>query len=146
MPSAKPATISARFMLLSTGWNDSRSLDHQNYGSLRRASPVPHTSGNRECLPRVQLNRPVLQVDQELSLDHVEEFIFLFVLMPMELALDNAQTDHAITHPAQRLVIPTLLACVRERLDVNQFERTEAGIEVDGIGRLIGHEDLPWVL
>ncbi len=65
---------------------------------------------NRKPLSGCELDRPAFQVNYEAPLDHVKELILLVVLMPVELALHDAEPHDAVVHSAQRLVIPRVLA------------------------------------
>ena len=40
---------------------------------------------------RSELDHPAFEVDLETSIDHIEELVFFFVLMPVELSLDDAE-------------------------------------------------------
>ena len=68
-------------------------FDHQNYRALVRSRPVYYALRDHESLSRFKLHGPPLEVDQQLSLDHIKEFIVLIVLVPMILALNNAEPD-----------------------------------------------------
>jgi len=49
---------------------------------------------DHEALPWAEVYCPIFQVDEEATLDHVEELIFLVVLMPMVLTLHDAQAHN----------------------------------------------------
>jgi len=83
-----------------------------------------HAFRDRKALPWPQFDSPAFQVDLEAPLDDVEELVFLVVLVPVELALEDAEPDDAVIHPAERLVVPRVLTRVDERLDVDELERT----------------------
>jgi len=42
---------------------------------------------NHESLTRLQINRLVLQIDNEVTVKHKEELVFVVVFMPVILAL-----------------------------------------------------------
>jgi hypothetical protein len=64
-----------------------------------------------------------VQVDKQLSLDHVEKLVVIVVLVTVILALNYAPANHRFVHLAKRLVMslklyPTLLvpACINWRI------------------------------
>src|ERR1700691_104866 len=69
--------------------NDPRILYHQNHRPLRRARAVHSSPGHNETLPRSKLDHPVLQIDEQLALDHIKELVVLIVLVPVVFAFDN---------------------------------------------------------
>lgn len=81
-----------------------------------------HAFRDGKSLPRCQLDRPAFQVNHEPALDHIEEFVFIVVLVPVEFSLLDAQSHDRVIHPAQRLVLPGILACIHQRLHVHKFE------------------------
>ena len=76
----------------------------------------------RDCL--------AFQINQKLSLQHEEEFILLVVLVPVKLALHDAETNDAIVHLAKSLVVPLVIAGGDETGHVYQFEKSELGIQL----------------
>ena len=48
----------------------------------------------------------VLDLDDEQAVDDVEEFVGIVMLVPVELALDDAEPDDRIVDPAKGLVEP----------------------------------------
>lgn len=95
-----------------------------------------HSLRNREPLSGGELDCPTLQVNYEAPLDHVEELILLVVLMPVELALHDAEAHNAVVHSAQRLVVPRILAGIDECLDVNELQGSVPRVQVDRVWRL----------
>jgi len=65
-----------------------------------------------------------LQIDRQLALDDEEELVLVVVLVPVEVALDDAQADHGVVDRDERLVEPRF---VRRGLtwDVDQLEMAE---------------------
>ena len=53
-----------------------------------------------------QLDGAVFEVDDESTLDHVEELVEVIVLVPVIFALDDAEPDDRVVHLAERLVVP----------------------------------------
>jgi len=53
------------------------------------------------------------------------------VLMPMELALHDSQTDNAIIDLSERLVIPGIFARIDKPLNVDELKRRKESIEMD---------------
>ncbi len=101
---------------------DPGSFDHENHGSLRGPCPMHYTFRDCKSLPRCKLDRPVFQINDETPLHHIEELVFLIVLVPVELSLHDAEPDDAIIHLAKCLVIPRILARIDECLNVNELK------------------------
>jgi hypothetical protein len=108
-------------------------FDHEDHGSLRSSRPMHHALWDGKALSRAELDCPAIQINLEAPFDHVEEFVLLVVLVPVKLALQDAEPHDAVIDPAERLIVPGLLACIDERLNVDQFERTEPCVQVDRI-------------
>ena len=70
--------------------------------------------GDHEALSRSKFHGSILQVDQELTLDHIEEFIVSVVFVPVIFAFYNPQPHHGLVDLAQRLVVPLVSAGVGE--------------------------------
>jgi hypothetical protein len=51
-----------------------------------------------ERLIRLQLDRLVFEVNEQLTGNHVEELVLLFVVVPMKIPLHDTQSNHAIIH------------------------------------------------
>ena len=81
-----------------------------------------------ESLAWRKFHRSVFEIDQKPSFDHIEKFIFYFMLVPMIFAFDHAYPYHRIVHGAQRLVVPLVGAVIGESFDIDQFERTIADL------------------
>src|SRR5271166_1628311 len=81
--------------------HDARALDHEDHRPLRRPRAVDDSLGHHEALARRQLDGAALQVDQEPSLQDVEELILIVVLVPVVLALNDAEPDHRVVDPAE---------------------------------------------
>ena len=70
--------------------------------------------GDHEALSRSKLYGSILQVNQESTLDHIEEFIVSLVFVPMIITFYNPQPHHGLVNLAQRLVVP-LVSAWRQR-------------------------------
>lgn len=77
----------------------------------------------------------IFDFNDELAFDHIEELILVVMLVPVEISVDDTESDHAIIDIDEALVPPGLDA-VCERLDVHVFERSEFGVEMDLVGSL----------
>ena len=75
-------------------------LNHEDHSSLRGARSVQDALWDGEALSWVKFNCTVLQVNDEVSIHNVEEFILFIMLVPMELSLYNAEPYQRIIHPA----------------------------------------------
>lgn len=99
-------------------------------GFVRR-SLVP---GHDESLLCLQVDRAVLQVNDEVTLEHEEKLIIGVMLVPVILSLHHTQTNHGIVHCAQRLVIPLVSARFDERGNVHHGEVRELDVQVCSVG------------
>jgi len=54
---------------------------------------------------------PILRVDQQLSVEHEEELVGVVVLVPVELAFDDAEPDDSVIDRRQGFVEPGLMGC-----------------------------------
>jgi hypothetical protein len=113
------------------GWDYSGAFSHKNDGALGGAGTVLHASGNGESLAGSEFDGAALELNDEFSFDDVEELILVIVLVPMELAMHDPETHHAVIDAAQGLVPPGFLAGVGDGLHVNEFKRGEAGSEIN---------------
>jgi hypothetical protein len=74
----------------------SGAFEHQHGRALGGAGPVPDPARHRNSLAWAEFDRAILQVDEQPTLHHEEELVLFVVMVPMELALDHADADHAI--------------------------------------------------
>ena len=81
-----------------------------------------HALGDRESLSRTERDGLPLEVDLEAAVNDIEELVLIVVLVPVELPLQDTEPYNAVIHPAERLVVPRVLACVDERLDVDELK------------------------
>jgi len=81
--------------------------------------------GNDETLPRPEIHGAILEINQKAPLHNEEEFVLGVMLVPVILAVHDAETDHGVVHPAEGLVIPRILAGLHERRNVDWFQRSE---------------------
>lgn len=75
--------------------------------------------------------RFVFQVNEQRTFENEEELVFSIMLVPMKVALENAQPNDAIVHLAKGLVVPFLAASGHEARHVDQLERTKLRIEMN---------------
>jgi len=90
-----------------------------------------HAFRYRESLLGIEFDSATFQIDCELSLDDVEELVFVIVLVPMEFTLQDAQTDHAVVDLTQRLVEPLVLRLFLQFSYVNQMQGRKLYISMD---------------
>jgi hypothetical protein len=67
-------------------------------------------TGNHYSLPRLQIERPPLDVDKQVPFDDVEELVIFVVLMPVIFASDHAEPNDRTVHLAECLVVPLVRA------------------------------------
>jgi hypothetical protein len=63
----------------------------------------------------------------------------------VKFALHDAEADDAVVHFTESLVVPLVLAGFDERFEIDELERTEFCVQIDGIWGLTGHASLPWL-
>src|SRR3712207_2827451 len=59
------------------------------------------------------------------------------MMVPVELALHDAEPDDAVVHPDECLVVPKVLDPIRECLNVHRLQRTERLVDVDRVRMLL---------
>jgi hypothetical protein len=103
---------------------------------------VHDASGNDEALPGSEFNRTAFEIDKQLSLDDIKEFVVIVVLVPVILTLDDSQAHHRLVDLAQRLIEPLVFAGVRESPLIDDFHRRIEDIQAGFVwigGRRISH-------
>jgi hypothetical protein len=111
---------------------------------MRCTRAVDHPLGNDKAFPRLQINRLVFQVDDEVTVKDKEELIVVVMLVPVVLALHHAQAHDGIVDLAERLVVPLIRASLYEGRYINDRERRELDVEERRvrIGLIRAHEVL----
>ena len=84
---------------------------------------------DKTLLP-VKLNAPVLEVDNEATVENKEELVIVVVLMPMILTLQDAKPNDRIVDPAERLVIPAVSARFDQRWNVYDAQGRIKNVEM----------------
>ena len=102
-----------------------------------------HALGYGVAVMRFEGDGPVLQVNEEPSLEDEEELVFLLVLVPVEFSLHHAEADDRVIDPAERLVVPLVLGGRDEAWNVNKLKEVELGFQVDGVLGLLRHDGSP---
>jgi len=72
-------------------------------------------------------------IDQQFTLQNKEELVFPIVLVPVELAFKDAETDQAVIYLTKSLIVPPFLAFGDQAGDVNEFQKTELRIRMDAV-------------
>jgi hypothetical protein len=111
------------------GRHDAGAFYHQDDRALGCARPMFHAFQDDESFSRRQIDRTIFQIDQEPATNHIEEFIFVVVVMPVIFTLDHAQPDNAFVHPAECLVIPLILAGLDQPGHIDLFQRPVQNVE-----------------
>ena len=104
------------------GRNGCRRFDHQNYCSFRGARAMDDSPRYDKTLLPVQLNTPVLEIDNEATVEDKEELIIVVVLMPMILTLQDAKPNDRVVDLAERLVIPAVGTRFDQRRNVHHAQ------------------------
>ena len=101
---------------------------------------MPHALGNHEALLRAQLHAPILEIDDETPLNHVEKLVQVVVLVPVVFPFDHTKPYHRFIHAAEGLVVPRVSARCHQIGQDDHFERPKPDIEVRVVGEgLTGH-------
>lgn len=102
-----------------SGGNDSTLSTMRTTLAFLRARTMHHAFRNNESLSWCKFDRAVGQVDQQLSLYHVEKFVV--VLVPVILALHHAQANHRFVLLEKSLVVSLVGAGIGERPLIDHF-------------------------
>jgi hypothetical protein len=62
----------------------------------------------------LQINGPVFKIDDEVAVEHEEELVVALMLVPVILALHDAETSYRLVDLAQSLVVPLVRARFHE--------------------------------
>ena len=89
-----------------------------------------HAARDRNSLARRQLDRPVLEVHDEPALHEEEELILVVVLVPVELAFQDAEANDRVVDAGECLVVPLVSARLYQRGDIDNLERVVEDVEV----------------
>src|SRR5215467_10859072 len=92
--------------------------------------------GNNGALSRTKFDRAAFEINQQLSLDHVEKFVIVIMLVPVIFALHDAKTDHGSVHLAESLVVPLVGAGISKRALIDYFQRLTKDVESRFIGEV----------
>jgi hypothetical protein len=96
------------------------------------------SSRNDIALLWVKLDRLILEVDDEHSVDNIEELIDVVVLVPVVFAFDNSNPDYGVVDFAESLVEPLVFYSVDYRLDVDELEWWKLDVESSVVGKVCG--------
>ena len=77
---------------------------------------------NKALLP-LKLNASILKIDDEPTFENKEELVIAVVLVPVVLALQNAEANDRVVDLAQRLVVPAVGACLDQSRNIDQAQR-----------------------
>src|SRR5262245_28230658 len=75
---------------------DSRRFNHQDNRSFWRSRAMHDAVRHQKTLPGLQLHGAALEIDEKPPLDQIEELVFGVVLVPMELAVQYAETHDRV--------------------------------------------------
>src|SRR5205807_2594388 len=115
------------------GRDDRGSLRHQDDRAIRSPRAVRHAFRNDEAFESLQIDRAVLEIDDEVPLEDKEELIVAIVLVPVILALHHPEADDGVVDLAECLVVPAVPAVRHERRHVDYAERRELDVEMGGV-------------
>jgi hypothetical protein len=112
-----------------------RRLDHENDALLGCSRAMHHALRNDEAFIGLELDRSPLEINYESAAQDVEKLIVVVVLVPVILALHDAEPHDGIVHPAKCLIVPLLGDRVCELIDIDQSEGIELDAEVRRVGK-----------
>ena len=98
---------------------------------------MAHALRHNEALARRKINHPIFQIDQEAPVQHEKEFIDVFVLMPMILALHHSHPDNRIVHLAKGLVVPFVGASIGQLLHIDYLKRPLQNVQLGFVGKVL---------
>src|SRR5215469_4877675 len=123
-----------------TGGDDAGLLNHEHRTAYRCDWPVKHASGYADSVSGPERDRvPAFELDLELAVEDEEELVLLVVLVPVKLAVHDAESQVEATDVDERLVVPGRSRCVDEGLDVHDLQRPEQRLVVDRVRPRLGH-------
>jgi hypothetical protein len=91
---------------------------------------MAHTFWNDEALLGRKIDCAIFKVDQETSVQNEEEFINVFVFVPVIFALHHRHPDDGVVRLAKRLVVPFVGAGIGQLLHIDQLKRTMQDVEI----------------
>ncbi len=88
--------------------------------------------GHDKALVGVQFNRALFHFDDKAPLQNKEKLIVVIVLVPVILALHDAEPHNRIIDLAQSLIIPRVIARFYQRGHINEGEGRELDVQAGG--------------
>jgi len=98
---------------------------------------MAHTFGHDEALTRQKIHRAIFEIDQETPIEDEKEFIDLFVLVPVILALHDRHPDDRIVHLAKRLVVPFVGTGIGQLLYIDQLKGAVQNVEISFVRKIL---------
>jgi hypothetical protein len=95
---------------------------------------VSDSSRDHDPLAGKQFHSSLVEVQEELSIDDIEELVFFIVLVPVEFAVEDAEAHDAVIDKRQRLVPPAVGALVGQLADILKLQGLVSDASVNGIG------------
>lgn len=80
---------------------------------------MTHPFRHNEALPRRKIDHAIFEIDQEMSVENKKEFIDLFVLVPVILALNHGQSNDRVVYLAERLIVPLVRPGIGQFLHID---------------------------
>ena len=114
-----------------TGRHYRGALRHQHHGGHLGAGAVQNATRYGVALVGAQFDRLVFEIEKQEPRQDEEHLVLLLVPVPVELALHDSQTDHAVVHVAERLIEPLILAGIDKGGDVDLLPESEHLVHVE---------------
>ena len=92
---------------------------------------MTHSLRHRKSLLGSELDGAAFQIDDELTLNDIKEFVFVVVLVPVKFALKYAKANDTVIHLTERLVKPLFLGFILKTLDIDKLQRVELDVRVN---------------
>lgn len=91
---------------------------------------MQHPFRDRVSLVRGKFHGFRADVDQQFALKCKKELVFLIMFVPVEFALQDAETDDAVVDPTQRLIVPLFLAVGNQLGDIDDLPEVEPRFQI----------------
>lgn len=131
--------VSLQIFHLISGRNDTTRLDHQHHRLLWRAGPMHHAFCDCRALSRAEIERPAFQINEQSSGYDKEEFVVVVVLMPVKLALHNAEPNDAVVNLRESLIPPRIVSRRDYAWHIYYFQMFMQNVEVDVVSVIVRH-------
>jgi hypothetical protein len=82
---------------------------------------VKNSPGHNESFSRPKFDSAPFEVDDQLSLNDIEEFVIGIMFVPMIFTLNHAEADNGVVHLTKSLVVPLMAGGIGKRLLIDNL-------------------------